>query len=136
MRKTFSFICLAALMFVAFASGSRADTLETMRPVGIAKIDITPTIPIRLNGYYGRNAEATNAAQHLFAKAMAIGSDADGPALIITLDNCIVPWNVRQEVLERLQKRAKLPPERIAICASHTHTGPCLTSAAPNLFGM
>ena len=127
----------AALALYLFASlTGRAETPETIRPVGVAKIDITPDFPIRLNGYYGRNAEATNAAQHLFAKALAIGSDADGPAVIITLDNCIVPWGVRAEVLNRLQKRAHLLPERIAICASHTHTAPCLSGAAPNLFGM
>ena len=86
-------------------------------------------------GYYGRNAEATNAAQHLFAKALAIGKDGDA-AVIITIDNCIIPWGVRGEILERLKKRADLPAERIAICTSHTHTGPCLSGAAPNIFGM
>lgn len=135
MTKDLAVFVRAAVCALCFF-GSLNLRAETLRPVGVAKIDITPTIPIRLNGYYGRNAEATNAAQHLFAKALAIGSDADGPAVIITIDNCIVPWSVRNEILARLKKDVNLPPERIAICASHTHTGPCLTGAAANIFGM
>ncbi len=124
------------LALCCFATSTvRADDPPKLREVGVAKIDITPNVPIRLMGYYGRNAEATNAAQHLFAKALAIGEDGDA-AVIITIDNCIIPWGVRQEVLARLNKKAHLPAERVAICASHTHTGPCLSGAAPDLFGM
>jgi putative membrane-bound dehydrogenase-like protein len=114
----------------------RADTKEGVRQIGVARIDITPDFPVRLNGYYGRNVEATNAAQHIFAKALAIGGDKDAPALFITLDNCIVPHAVRDEVAARLQKKAHIDPDRVALCTSHTHTAPCLTGAAPNLFGM
>ncbi len=126
-----------ALMAVGFFSGAAwAGDKELVREVGVAKIDITPDFPVRLNGYYGRNAEATNAAQHIFAKALAIGSDKEGPAIIITIDNCIIPRMVREQVVERLIKKAYIEPSRVALCVSHTHTAPCLTGAAPNLFGM
>lgn len=113
-----------------------AESPEFIRQIGVAKVDVTPDFPVRLNGYYGRNAEATNAAQHIYAKALAIGSDAEGPALLITLDNCILPHALREELVRHLQTRAGIRPERLALCVSHTHTAPCLTGAAPNLFGM
>ena len=95
-----------AVMAVVFFSGvAWAGEKEFVREVGVAKIDITPDFPVRLNGYYGRNAEATNAVQHIFAKALAIGSDKEGPAIIITIDNCIIPRMVREQVVERLIKK-------------------------------
>ncbi len=128
-------LCVFAACWLALLS-AQAETKESLRLVGVAKIDITPNYPIRLNGYLGRNVEATNAVQHLFAKALAIGSDKDQPALLITIDNCILPSMVREQLVQRLQTKARIAPERIALCVSHTHTGPCLTGAAPNLFGM
>jgi putative membrane-bound dehydrogenase-like protein len=128
-------IATVALCLFAFFS-PRADAKEALRLIGVAKVDITPDYPIRLNGYLGRNVEATNAVQHLFAKALAMGSDKEGPAILITIDNCILPLMVREEVVKRLQKRAHIDPDRVALCTSHTHTGPCLTGAAPNIFGM
>ncbi len=127
---------LAFIMPVIVSGTARAGEKELVREVGVAKIDITPDFPVRLNGYYGRNAEATNAAQHIFAKALAIGGDQDGPAILITIDNCIIPRMVREEVVEYLQKKARIEPARVALCVSHSHTAPCLTGAAPNLFGM
>ncbi len=127
---------LAVLAAVSCSGVAWAGEKEVVREVGVAKIDITPDFPVRLNGYYGRNVEATNAAQHIFAKALAIGSDKEGPAIIITIDNCIIPRMVREQVVERLIKKAHIEPSRVALCTSHTHTAPCLTGAAPNVFGM
>jgi putative membrane-bound dehydrogenase-like protein len=134
--------CLRARNLIALAlclfwlANARAGSQKIVRQVGVARMDITPNFPVRLNGYYGRNVEATNAAQHIFAKALAIGGDTEGPAILITVENCILPHGLRDEVVGRLQKRAGIQPERVAICVTHTHTAPCLAGAAPNLFGM
>src|SRR4051812_31743553 len=85
-----------------------AETKPALRQVGTAKVDVTPDYPIRLNGYLGRNVEATNAAKRIYAKALAIGSEKEGPAIFITLDNCIVPLAMRQELVQRLQKKAHI----------------------------
>jgi putative membrane-bound dehydrogenase-like protein len=130
-----SFI-VAFILALLFSISARAESPENIRQVGVASIDVTPNFPVRLNGYFGRNVEATNAVQHLFGKALAIGSDSENPAILITLENCILPHGLRDEVARRLHERAGIAPERIAICVTHTHTAPCLTGAAPNLFGM
>src|ERR1051326_3311463 len=103
--------------------------------VGLGKVDITPKYPIRLNGYYGRNVEATNAVHPLFAKALAIGTDKEGPAVLVGVDNCIVPKTVYDQVRARLEKRG-VRPEKFAILVSHSHTAPKLAGAADNIFGM
>lgn len=102
--------------------------------VGFAKIDITPNYPIRLNGYFGRNVESTNAVHPLHAKAMAIGSEKQGAAVLISVDNCIVPRAVYEEVVTRLSRHG-VAREKLVILVSHSHTAPKLAGAADNIFG-
>ena len=104
-------------------------------PVGVARIDITPGYPVRLAGYAARKGESEGVAQHLWAKALAIGGDEDRPAILITVDNCGVPANVRDEVVRSLREKDGVDPERVAICSTHTHSAPWLKGYLPNLFG-
>jgi hypothetical protein len=125
--------CLPLLFSTMLVTNSSAAR-DASVPVGVARIDITPAHPIRLSGYAVRKTESTGVAQKLWAKALAIGSDRDQPALLITVDNTGVPAHVRDEVVKRLQKR-QLKPERIAICSTHTHSAPYLDGYLPTLFG-
>ena len=120
-----------ALGCAALAAGKEGPLL----PIGAAKIDITPAYPVRLCGYAVRKKESEGVAQRLFAKALALGSDADGPALLITVDNTGVPASIRDQLLQRLQARKSIRPERVTLCSSHSHTAPCLAGNLPTLFG-
>ena len=109
---------------------------EVSWQVGAASVDITPDYPVRLSGYGGRRLPHAGVAQRIHAKALAIGSDAEGPAVVLTVDNCGVPASMRDEVIRRLEKRTKVRGERLSICSSHTHCAPMLIGVLPNLFGM
>src|SRR2546430_5522670 len=109
---------------------------EPLIPVGAARIDITPDYPTRLTGYAVRKTESEGVEQRLWAKALAIGGDAEGPAILLTVDNCGVCANLIDEVAARLKKKTGIPRERIAVCSSHTHSGPCVQGFAPNIFAM
>jgi len=106
------------------------------RQVGAASVDITPDYPVRLSGYGGRRLPNTGISQHIYAKALAIGSDEEGPAVLVTVDNCGVPASMRGEVLRRLGTKSQVSGERFAICSSHTHCAPMLIGVLPNLFSM
>jgi hypothetical protein len=103
--------------------------------VGVAKIDITPDYPVRLAGYASRNSESEGIAQHLWAKALAIGHSKEDAAVLITVDNCGVPAQVRDEVVRWLGNERHIDAQRVAICSTHTHSAPWLAGYAPNLFG-
>lgn len=105
----------------------------TVRQIGLARVDITPNYPVRLSGYASRKTESEGVAQRIWAKAMAIGSDREKPAILITVDNCGVPGAVRNEVARRLKARHGLDGSRLAICSSHTHSAPWLCGYLPNL---
>ena len=133
MTKTIRYISLLSLSSTMFVTNSLAAR-ETSYQVGVARIDITPAQPIRLSGYAVRKNESDGIAQKLWTKALAIGSDRENPALLITVDNTGVPAHIRDEVVRRLQKQ-NIKPERLAICSTHTHTAPYLDGYLPTLFG-
>jgi neutral/alkaline ceramidase-like enzyme len=116
----------------AFAAAAGPGPL---RQVGVASLDITPNYPVRLAGYAVRKSESEGVTQHLWAKALAIGSDRERPAVLITVDTCGFPLSLRAEVVRRLRKKNRIDPDRVAICATHTHSAPLLAGYLANLFG-
>jgi pimeloyl-ACP methyl ester carboxylesterase len=103
--------------------------------VGAARVDITPDYPIRLSGYGNRTNVNSGISQRIYANALAVGSDADKPAVLVTVDNCAVPASLRDEVIRRLSSKTKVQGERLAILSTHTHCAPMLAGVLPNLFG-
>lgn len=110
-----------------------ADATPTLS-IGVARRDITPSYPIRLTGYAARTNLSSGAAQKLWAKALALGTDADSPRVLITVDNCGVPAGVVEEVARRLATGAQVPRENLAVASSHTHSGPMVRGFAENIF--
>src|SRR4051812_13184863 len=100
--RLFGCIFFTLLCAAAFFWPLKAQAKESLTEVGIAKIDITPDYPIRLCGYAVRKKESEGVSQHLWAKALAIGSDKEGPAILIAVDNTGVPASIRNEVAQRL----------------------------------
>jgi len=118
------------VLAVMILAGLHAPAVE----VGVARIDISPREPIRLTGYASRKAPHVAVEQKLWAKALAIGSDREGPAVLLTLENCGIAEETWREVRSRLAKSARLRPANIVIASSHTHSAPATKYWAPNIF--
>ena len=131
---------LVGLLLIGFLAGcgvwsQRRVGDPALVSAGLARVDITPSFPVRMMGYAARaNIPApTNAAQRLFVRALAMGSGKSA-ALVLTIDNCILPAAVADEIRGRIQRRAGLAAGQIALTVTHTHSAPCLAGAAPNIF--
>src|SRR5947209_13310263 len=105
------------------------DAADAYR-VGTAQADITPGHPIRLNGFGFRRAESEGVYQKVWAKALALDTGDGKPAVLMTVDVLGIPANVDDELARRLAK-AGVTKERLAVTATHTHTGPMLAGANP-----
>lgn len=114
----------------------RDPEASALLPAGLARVDITPPHAVPLMGYAARAqlAAPTNAAQRIHARALALGGGTDA-AVLLTVDNCILPGALTEQLRSRLRQRVGLAPERVAVLVTHTHSAPCLTGAAPNIFG-
>ncbi len=119
-------IMLGLLVLSVVTNCSAAVDKSPLIPVGVAKIDITPIEPIRLVGYGGRRTEAKIVANKIWAKALAFGSDEQEPSVLITAELIGVSASLVEEVAERLKKKTGLERAKLAVCATHTHTGPAI----------
>lgn len=127
-------LTLLASLVIALPITGRAEPPPPV-DVGSARIDITPGYPIRLTGYQSRSSESVGVAEKIWAKAIAIGSDEQGPAVLVSVDNLGVGENVVEGVAASLRKRTGLPRSRFVVASSHTHSAPALAGVAPNIFG-
>lgn len=102
--------------------------------VGVARIDITPELPIRLAGYAARPADAEKIQTRLYARALAIGSDEQKPAVLVTVETVGIPAALSEAVAATLKKNHGIERSRVAICATHIHTGPAITGVLSDMF--
>lgn len=125
-------VTLAATAHCSFA----AESWTTDYEVGLARIDVTPDTPIRLSGFGSRLTESTGVRAPIFARAMAIRSEAGGePVVLITVDSLCIPAYLRDDVAQRLKAKNNIANERLAICSTHSHTAPMVSNALVTLFG-
>jgi hypothetical protein len=127
--KILSVLCITILLmtYTSIKTNLNAENLSELSEsieVGVARIDITPTGPIRLSGYGNRRTESEGILQRLEAKALAIGSDEEDPALFITVDLIGIPGHITNKIKNRLAEKIDFNPAHLIISSSHTHTGP------------
>lgn len=92
--------------------------------VGVARIDITPEMPIRLSGYASRAQAAEQVETRLFARAIAISSEHEPPVVLVSAETARISAELSAAVAAGLQASDRLERARVAVCATHIHTGP------------
>ncbi len=121
---------LVVVLILAVASLRAAEPVL----VGTARIDITPEGPIRLSGYGSRTTETEQIGTRLYARALAIGSDAQRPAVLITVELIGIGEESSDVVAAALAARHGIERARLAICATHVHSGPAVSDVLPYMF--
>src|SRR5436190_19578589 len=134
-----SWFSVVAISFCASEVTAQKIEPETYQ-VGVAQIDITPDYPVRLSGFGFRRTESEGVTQRIVAGALVIDDGSDPrsvgtPAVLLSVDNCGVPAAMTAELARRLAADG-VRSERLAVCATHTHTAPMLAGILPTLFGV
>lgn len=113
------------LMVVAhFFLGASARAADWK--AGVATTKITPTEFIWMAGYAARDKPASGTLNDLWAKALVL-QDADGRrAVLVSLDLLGLDRDTSDRIRDRLAKELKLPREAVALCCTHTHSGPAI----------
>ncbi len=105
--------------------------------VGVAKVDITPPMKVRLHGFPRgvRKTSTIAVTQRIFAKAMAIGRDDEHPVLLLTTDLLGVSDSMADALMKRLAKAVNFTDRsRLTLTAAHNHSAPAISSVAPYVF--
>jgi len=116
-------VCLLAL---GAATALQAAENASWR-AGLAQVTITPKDPMWMAGYGGRDHPSEGKLTDLRAKALVL-EDAQGQrAVLVTMDLIGTDRGLMQTVCGQIEKQHGLRREQIALCASHTHSGPALS---------
>src|SRR5215475_7169051 len=108
---------------IVFVLQCITNAAEKQWQAGVAKVNISPELPIWLSGYGGRNKPAATKHDELWAKALVPEDAAGHRAALVTLDLVGMPRDLSTAVCEQVERRYKLPRSAIALCVSHTHSG-------------
>ena len=131
-------VAFSRLVYLIFAAASWPSSdgaaVEQVYQVGVAKVDVTPDYPVRLNGFGSRREESEGVTQRVWAKALAIGTDEERPLVLVTLDNLGIPLSMTDDVAARLKATASIDRDRFAVTFTHTHTAPKVNGASDTIF--
>lgn len=117
---------LAVLLLAGrFAIAGQQPTAAGLR-AGVAKMEITPQLPIYLSGYASRELPASGVAQPLWAKALAMEDAAQNRIVIITVDLLGLSHEIITDVTRRVQSKHAIRNDQLLFNSSHTHTGPVI----------
>lgn len=88
-----------------------------------------------LSGYANRDRPAEGKQHDLWAKAVALEDPVGKRAVLVTLDLCGIDRILSRTVCDALHNGLGLDRSQIAICVSHTHSGPVVErNLAPMYF--
>jgi len=130
MQIRFSLLAFALIALIATTQQVDAAGWKA----GVAKLKITPEKPMWMMGYASRNRPAAGTMTELWTRALVL-EDPDGArAVLITIEVSNTYRDLSNRVCRLLTDEYDLPRKSIAICATHTHSGPVVGRRAYFLF--
>lgn len=127
-------VCGVAIAFAFAPQNGRLAAAEWK--AGAAQIAITPQRPMWMAGYSNRPKPATEKLHDLWAKALLIEDGEGNRAVLVTLDAIGIDRRFSLAVRDDLKESFGLERRQIAICSSHTHSGPVTSDRFPFVFGI
>lgn len=115
-------VCLAIV--VCPSSLAAAETAGWK--AGTAQVVITPQQSMWMAGYAARERPSEGTLAELRAKTLVLEDAAGRLAVLVTLDLVGIDRELTQSICSRVAEKHGIQREQIALCASHTHSGPAL----------
>ncbi|MBT3378787.1 MAG: hypothetical protein HN742_04125 [Lentisphaerae bacterium] len=99
--------------------------MDAQLKVGVSQIDMTPPIGLTMSGYGARDHASEGVLEPLSAVALAFEQGDEACGLVVA-DLIGVKEEFTQVVRDRVAALSDLAPEKVFVCATHTHWGPTL----------
>lgn len=92
--------------------------------IGVGRSDLTPRVGVELAGFGAFiNRHSVGVRERLWSRAMAFEADGE-PAVIVSNDLCVIYRATTERVCELVSEATGVPPERVMMHCTHTHSGP------------
>jgi hypothetical protein len=119
-----SFCFLLVLGQASCLPGERPGSPNSLWKVGVARAVITPSDPMRLDGYAHRTAKSTGVLHDLNVKVLCL-EDAKGyKAVYVALDLIGLARETSEKMCRQIMTQHGLSRNQILINCSHTHSAP------------
>ena len=113
--------CIGIISFTAIFSIPSTASNDKVLLAGYSELDITPELGTGMPGYFhGRKADGV--LDPLLIKALALTHD-DTTVLILAVDLIAFDRPLVDKLRNSIREKISIPPERIFIHTTHTHTG-------------
>lgn len=122
---------LGGLLLAASLAGA-ADH-PTWR-VGTAQAKITPTNLLWMAGFAARTRPAEGTLDDLWARVLVMEAPDGGVGVLVTVDLVGIPKWLYEDLCGELARRHGLSRSQIRLAPSHTHSGPVLREALPDIY--
>lgn len=99
---------------------------------GYADADITPKMPLYLDGFAARSGKSTGVRDPLYLKTLYFKDFDDEACIILVFDMIGFGKELSQRIKAAATEVSGIPDEQVMLLATHTHSGP----AAGVLFGL
>ena len=114
-----------------YASGSIADPIsadaktENRFFAGFGEGDISPTESVPLQGFGDSSLRmSTEVLGRLYSRCLAVRDDQGSTALLISVDNAAVDFDVCQEIRDEIEAKVGVPASNTIVSAIHEHSTP------------
>lgn len=95
--------------------------------LSVRKIDVTPGSPVSLLGYFNRRiSTGSRDSLHCRIARLCLEGEESSDLLFIAIDTCCILKEDADRIKAGIEKKTGVPPARVMICATHTHTAPAL----------
>lgn len=119
-------IALAMLIGVLLGFTS-PSALTADWKTGVARVCITPQQSMWMAGYAHRSKPADGKLNDLWVRALVLDDGRQHRAVIVSLDILGIGRNLAMSLCEELETRYGFERHQIALCCSHTHSGPVIS---------
>jgi neutral ceramidase len=123
---------LSAFVLVLSLESLNAGESPPAWKAGVARVDTTPSAPVRMAGYGSRTAPSQGVAHPLVAKALALADARGHKVVMVTCDIIGFRRTFTNRVKDRVKDNYGLPHEDVVLFASHNHSGPALIEPTEN----
>ena len=126
MKRIICFV-LCVLLSLSIFSGCQgkeeADPLAGVFSVGYAKVDITPSEPVRLAGFSSNEErESKSVMDPIYATCVAFTDEEGTTVLMFGLDMLNTAEKAAEDIRDRITEVIDIPRDNILFSATHTHS--------------
>ncbi|HWK07959.1 MAG TPA: neutral/alkaline non-lysosomal ceramidase N-terminal domain-containing protein [Puia sp.] len=93
---------------------------------GVARIAITPSLPMWMTGYAGRDNPASGILHDIWAKALAMEESPGHRIVIVTTDLLGLSHDILEQVTRQVDSLYGIKRDQLLLNSSHTHSGPMI----------